>query len=742
MDQIVYQNKVSALRAERDDGVPFGVEGAAGVPVVQRYIGIALRWKWLIIGSMAAALLLGIVLTLLMTPQYTATTQLEISREGSRIINVGDTEPEGGAVDLEFYQTQYGLLGSEALVDRVAKELRLVDDRAFFSLFGRDDLAEIDDAQFASRAERDKRQRATRQILLDHVSVDPIRLSRLVDLSFTSPDPALSARVANAWAQAYIQFNLERRFEATAYARNFLEDRLEQLRGRLEESERDLVGYASAQAIINLPAGRTAEGETQERSLTADSLTALNEALAETTAARLAAESRLARGGAESTPEALTNPTINSLRARRAEVAAEYARLLTQFEPGYPAAQALKSQLDVIDRALGAENGRVAASLQRNYSDALDQEKRLQARIDQLKDQFLDQRRRSIEYNIYQRDVDTNRELYDGLLQRYKEIGVAGGVGNNNIAIVDPAVPPEQPSSPRPLINIALSLMFGLLFGSALAILREQLDETIRDPSDVEQKLGIPLIGAAPDTKSGRPLEELEDLKSGLSEAYLAIQGVLAFASDHGVPRTLAVTSTRAAEGKSTSAFAIANTIARNGVSVVLVDGDMRSPSVAEYVGLSNNAGLSTYLSGDDDLDRLLVRKEGHRLTYLPAGPQPPNAADLLRGDRFERLLKELLARFDQVIIDSPPVMGLADAPIIAREAEGVAFVVEAGKLKSRVIQRALARLVQVRAPIVGAILTKFDARQAAYGYGYDYGYGYGYGETYGSKSDGARQPA
>jgi polysaccharide biosynthesis transport protein len=200
----------------------------------------------------------------------------------------------------------------------------------------------------------------------------------------------------------------------------------------------------------------------------------------------------------------------------------------------------------------------------------------------------------------------------------------------------------------------------------------------------------------------------------------------------------LVTASTRAAEGKSTSAFAIANTIARNGVSVVLVDCDMRSPSVAEFVGLPNTTGLSTYLSGDDDLDRLLARKEGHRLTYLPAGPQPPNAADLLRGERFGQLLRELLRRFDQVIIDSPPVMGLADAPIIAREAEGVVFVVEAGKLKSRVIQRAIARLVQVRAPIVGAILTKFDARQAAFGYGYDYGYGYGYGETYGSKRDGA----
>lgn len=737
MDQHVYQKMASSLRAERDDPGAFVAAPPHAVPLVSRYIGIATRWKWLIVGAVAAALLVGILLTLLMTPKYTATTQLEISREGDRIINVDDTQQDSNSVDMEFYQTQYGLLGSEALADRVAQELRLVDDRGFFELFDRQDLVEMENADFASREERDKRKRAVRQILLDNLSVDPIRLSRLVDLSFTSPDPVFSARVANAWSAAYIQFNLERRFEATSYARKFLEDRLAQLRSKLEESERKLVGYASNQAIINLPAGESSEGETQERSLAADSLAALNQELAQATAARIAAESRLPRSGSNASTEALANPTVSGLRTRRAEIASEYSRLLTQFEPEYPAARALKSQLDVIDRALAAESGRVSSSLQQNFRDAAEREARLQARMEGLKGDFLDQRRRSIEYNIYQRDVDTNRQLYDGLLQRYKEIGVAGGVGNNNIAIVDSAVPPEKPSSPRPLLNIALSLVFGLVLGSLLAILREQLDESIRDPSDVEQKLGIPLIGAAPHTKTGQPLSELNDVKSGLSEAYLAIQGVLAFASETGVPRSLAVTSTRSGEGKSTSSLAIAKTIARNGVSVVLVDGDMRSPSVSEFVNIPNTLGLSTYLSGDDDLDRMLVQDDGQRLTYLAAGPQPPNAADLLRGHRFNQLIAELLQRFDQVVIDSPPVMGLADAPIIASAVEGVVFVIEAGNLKSRVIQRALARLKQVRAPLIGAVLSKFDARQAAFGYGYDYGYGYGYGNVYGNDADG-----
>ena len=701
-----------------------------GSSVASQYLAIASRWKWLILGCVAAALLVGVLLTLLATPQYTATTRLEINRENNHIVSVEGAEPAAQPVDMEFYETQYGLLQSRGLAEAVARELRLTDDPKFFKMFGREDLLESGQRGARLSANNQEREQFVIEVLLKRLKVTPIRLSRLVDVSWTSPDAAFSARVANVWANAFIQSNLERSFNATSYARNFLENKLGQLKQKLEDSERQLVGYASDEAIINLPAGEGPKGKTQERSLTADSLESMNEALAQATADRIAAQSRVSAGSGGTAKEALENTAIASLRERRATTAAEYSRLLTQFEPGYPAARALAAELKQLDASIAREESRVGGSLNETYRDSVRREQDLQDRVNALKSSFLDQRRRSIQYNIFQRDVDTNRELYDGLLQRYKEIGVAGGIGANNVAIVDRADVPDRPSSPKPLINLLLALLGGLSLGVVLALLREQMDETIRDPADLEKRLGTPLLGVIPMAHGDDPWEEVKDPKAGLTEAYISVQSSLAFASDHGIPQTLVVTSTRASEGKSTTAYAIAYWIARGGARTLLIDADLRSPSVHGNLGLTNERGLSNYLAGSQAIDSLLQHPDGQPLAVLTAGPQPPNAAELLRSPRFAALLAELRAKFDHVIIDSPPVMGLADAPTIASQAEGTVFVIEARSVKERVARRALDRLRQSRAHIIGTVLTRFDPRGAPLGY--DYGYGYGYGSTYG----------
>jgi capsular exopolysaccharide synthesis family protein len=686
----------------------------------------------MILGAIGLALLLGVVLTLLATPRYTALTRIEISREGARIVQVADVEPENPMGDQEFYQTQYGLLRSQSLAERVARELRLAENPDFFSMFGKSSEYErvSGGATRLSASARDELVRLASNILLDNVTVLPMRLSRLVDIGFTSPDPALSARVANAWATGFIRSNLERRFEATSYARTFLEQRLGQLRERLEGSERQLVSYASREAIINIPVASGGTGDTRpvERSLTADSLAALNNELARATAERIQSQSRL-RGASGATAEALTNQAITNMRSRRAEAAAEYSRLITQFQPDYPPARALAAQIQQLDASIAREEGRVGSSLERNYRDSLAREQTLSRDVESLKQAFLDQRRRSIQYNIFQRDVDTNRQLYDGLLQRYKEIGIAGGVGTNNVSIVDQARVPDRPSQPRPFINLLLALIAGTIAGVGLALAREHIDETVADPSDLERRIGIPLLGVIPVSESAELLDELKDPKSILIDSYLSVQTNLAFSTDHGTPRSIAVTSTRPAEGKSVTAFAIAYTIARNGSRTLLIDGDMRSPSVHVEVGIENTRGLSNYLSGTSDLAGLIRQLDNEPFSVLPAGPQPPNAAELLRSSRFENLMAELFTRFDHIVIDSPPIMGLADAPIIGSRTEAVVFVLEARGVTARVARLALSRLRQGRAQLLGAILTKFEAKRTNYGYGYDYGYGYGYGQ-------------
>lgn len=689
-----------------------------------------MRWRYVILGAMALCVLLGLIVTLLMTPKYTAISTVEISREADKVTEFQGVEREAGTADQEFYQTQYGLLRSRSLSERVANQLRLVDDPKFYDMLGSapDTPAfQLVNGRYPAGL-RAERQRVAGKMMRDNLSINPARLSRLVDIAFTSPEPSFSSQVANAWAESFIQTNLERKVQATSYGRNLLQRQLGQAKERLDESQRQLVNYASAQQIINLPAQPGGDGKTtSERSIVADDLAALNSALAQATTQRIGAEARFQEAGsAGASTEALRNTAINNLRQRRAELAAEYQRLMVQFEPGYPAAKAVQSQISQLDRSIVREEGRVSGSLEADYREAQQRERALLTRVNSLKTDFLNLRRRSIQYNIYQLEVDTNRSLYDGLLQRFKEIGVAGGVGINNIAVVDPADVPQKPSSPRLLLNLLISLLAGLGLGTLAAFALEQIDEAIADPAEVEQRLGLPLLGSVPKLEEGTPKDALLDRKSELFDAYLAVQTNLAFTTEHGVPRSFAVTSTRPAEGKSTTALALATTLARAQRKVILVDGDMRSPSVHHLGGVGHERGLSNFLSGDDKIETMLFQMKDLGFTAMSAGPIPPNAAELLTGLRLEVLISRLLESYDHVIIDSPPVMGLADAPLIAARVEGVIYAVESHGIRSSLVKTALGRLASANARIIGGVLTKFEARKAHYGYGYEYGYGYG----------------
>ena len=701
-------------------------------PIVVQYLRVVQRWKWLIAGSFAVSAILALLVTLLMTPQYTAEATLEIQRQNDRITQVRGVEPETSSVDMEFYQTQYGLLQAHSLSERVATDLRLYSEPQFFEMFGDGETAASIRANPAanSTAVRQERIRRAGATLLKRVNIAPVRLSRLVSVRFTSPDPQFSARVVNAWTRDFVQAELERRFDATSYARRFLEQHLEQLRGRLEQSERQLVAYAERQRIINIPSSVSSSAvpgsaTVTERPLVAEDLSALNQQLNEATAARMMAESRLHGRGGE-TPEALQNSAISTLRERRAEMAAERARMLTQFEPQYPPAQALSNQIQDLDRSIAREEGRVNGMIRSAYASAVQREQALHSRVATLQEDLLNLRGRTIQYNIYQRDVDTNRQLYDGLLQRYKEIGVAGGVGVNNVAIVDPGQIPNRPSSPNLIRNILLAMIFGGILGVGLAFAFEQIDETISNPGDVERALSLPLLGTIPKSDSDDPRQDLGDRKSPLVEAYLSAQTSLGFTTDHGTPKSFIVTSTQPAEGKSTTAYALAHSLARTGRSVVLVDADMRSPSLHHLFDVKNEQGLSNYLAGSGNLLAMVRKGSDEGPALLPAGPPPPNAAELLVGDRLGHAIQELQNHFDHVILDVPPVMGLADTPLIASRVEGTIFVVESHATRSSRALIAVRRLKDAHARILGVLMTKFESKRAHYGYGYDYGYGYG----------------
>ena len=572
-----------------------------------------------------------------------------------------------------------------------------------------------------------QRELAAAGMLLGNVRIEPIRNSSLVEISYVSRSPAMSARIANAWPQEFIAATIDRQFASTAEARQYLESCLENLRGKLQQSEQELITFSNAHQIVTLGTSRDSNGKTESpRTLVASNLEALNSALNQARTERIAAESRASTRANESSVEMLSNTAISSLRSRREEAAADYAKLLVQFEPGYPPARALKSQIDLLDNAIAREAGRVANTRVSSYNEAVRRERDLIAQVQALKSQFDQQQRDTIQLNIYQRDVDTNRQLYDALLQRYKEIGVGGNVGSTNVAIVDQAKVPTGPSSPVLPFNLAIALFAGIILSMATVLGLEQIDEGIRNPDDVERLIEVPLLGNVPLVSTDRD-EALADPKSLLSEAYQSARTALAFSTDHGLPRSLVVTSSRAHEGKSMSCMGLAIAICRTGRKVLVIDADMRSPSLHHMTGCGNIRGLSNLLAGESNSPTCIVDAGVAGLSVMPAGPMPPNAADLLSTERLAGLVKDLLKQFDCVLIDSPPILGLADAPLLSGAVEGVVFVIQAERVPVRAIRSSLDRLRQVNTRVFGAIVTMVDYSRHRIGYGYGYGYGYDY---------------
>ena len=699
-------------------------------PILLQYWHTALRWRWLMTGIIAGTLVIGVVATLLMAPLYTAKVQVQIDRQQKQVTKVEGLDAETNAQDLEFYATQYTLLKTRPLAERVASELGLYKSGAFLEAHGLD--ADIITKKVPGKSEAQLREEHKRRVvglLLENIEISPIRTSKLVDASYTSRSPELSAAIANKWASSFIALSMDRQFASTADARKFLEERLASLQDKVEQSERAVILYGSNADIVNLDQIRDSEGRTLgNRTLVGASLEQLSQALNAATAARIEAQAR-AGGGGDTTAEATSSATLAGLRQQRASAAAEYAKLSVQFEPEFPAVKQYAEQIRTIDAAIARETARIGEARTREYREAKRRESELKAKVDQLKGDMDQQNRANIQYNIYQREADTNRQLYDALLQRYKEIGVAGSVGVNNIAIVEPAIVPDKPSSPKMPLNLAIALLLGIGLAAATVFALEQIDEGIREPSQVEPLLGVPLLGMTPAVADGNLYEELRDPKSHLFDAYFSIRSSLAFATNHGLPRSFAVVSTRPAEGKSSTSLALAQIIGRTGKRVLLVDADLRSPSIHSMVERSNEVGFSNYLAGENDWSHIVQETSIKNVSIIAAGPVPPSAAELLSGDRLVQFVKEGLGQFDHILIDSPPVLGMTDAPLISKSVEGVVYVVQAGGAAVRGVKASIQRIRQVNGHIFGIVLTKVGNNAKGYGYGYGYGYGQRYGE-------------
>jgi capsular exopolysaccharide synthesis family protein len=684
--------------------------------------------KWLVAAVAGTVFVLALVLTLLMTPMFRASSTLQIERDAIKVVNVEGLTPAESPMDRDFYQTQYELLQSRSLALRVIQDLKLVRAPQFAKT-----IEAVDkrfDAARAGGATRSKLQAEEHALVapvLGALTIEPVRNSRLVKLNFDSSDPRLAAHVANAWADAFITSNLERRFDATAYARKYLEERLKQLKGKLEDSEKQAVQFATTEQIVSV-------GD-DKPSLSAQNLSDLNASLAQAQDERIRTEAawmQAASGSGMGLPQVVSNLLIQRLREQRTGVAAEYQEKLRTYKPDYPDMQRLQGQLNEIDRQIGAEVANIRASIKAQYDAARTQESMLTARISGLKGDVLDLQNRSIQYNILMREAATNRELYDGLLQRYKEIGIAGSVGTNNVSVVDRADVPDRRHSPRLSLNLAVGLLLGLFAGVLAAFLVHHLDRSIQSPKALEALTHRPVLGVIPRLADDvTPLLASIDLRSPFSEAYRSVRTALQFATTHGLPHTLLITSPGAGEGKTTSALELARNIAQLGKRVVLVDADLRNPSLHRLLDVSNNVGLSSILAGAADAAAALQVTSERGLSVITSGPLPPNPPELLAGDALSTLLATLKDRFDTIVLDGPPVLGLADAPLLAHRVEATLLVAAAESTRSDALQGALQRLLSAHAHVLGTLLTRFDLKGKGAGYGYG---GYTY-YAYGAKT-------
>lgn len=724
-----------SARAEQDD-LPseYGANDGMFAIDFQRIIALVRREAVGIAAIVALAVGLGVVATLLTTPMYTARSSVLVEQQADQIVEGGELTPAASYQDADrFLQTQVDVFNSRSLAGRVVQAERLATNPAFFGAV-KGKMPNEEDLPSGAKGEKalaDYRVEQAILLLQQNLSITLPRESRVISIGFRSANPALSAQIANAFSEQYIAGNLNRKFESSSYAREFLTQQLQEARTKLEDSERELNQYSRAAGLIRVTGQGTNADKETTLSVTNESLVQANSSANQGAAERAAAEDRwqaIANVPVLSMPQALANPAMQAMIKQQAEVDAELAAAKARYRDDYPAVLALQTQSVRIARQIETLGNGIKRSVYLDYQAALEKEKTLKGEVASLKGAALTEQDRGVQYNVLKRVAETNRSSYDALLERYNQLNASAGATANNVSIVDKADIPSEPSSPNLLKNLAIAGVLGLVLAAAFVFLRDHFDDTVRSPLDVEAKLGVPLLGLIPRAETGAQealLQVQTDPKLPISEAYVALVTNLTYSTANGAPRSIAVTSSQASEGKSTTANALALDFARLGKQVLLIDADMRRPTLHRIQSKKLAAGLSDILSGHATLvDVKFAYASQDNLSLVHAGPRPPAPSLLLGGGRFAALIAEAEAMADIVIVDCPPLLGLSDTASIAAHVDAVLLVVDSSQGHRGAVKSSIRRLTLVGARVLGAVLTKFDPKAAGSDSGY-YGYSY-----------------
>jgi capsular exopolysaccharide synthesis family protein len=687
--------------------------------------GILFRQRWLIGSIIVLALLGGLMVTLLSTPMYEAEAKVAVKPFGKYIVEGQDVEQGISPFQVyDFLATQVEIIKSRSLAETIVNQLDLASRS---DLLGKD----VDERRAPGMSDEEwlkaKKQMAV-SLLTSSVVAEVPSENWVITIGFRSPSPTLAAEMANAYADAFVARGSASTIATNRYALDYLESQIEETRKRLAEAEQRANAYARNSGII-LDPSFAAEGVTSA-TLTASNLASINARFAEARAARIEAEQRyraLQNVPAAQLPEVQSNSALQSLIAERTEKLAQLADLRQRYNDDFPQIRNLEAQLKVLDAQIERTSADIKAAARSQFLVAQAQERALANELQALAGTRMVEQDRQVELGVLEREAQALRDELKALLDRYNEVKSAANVDPGTISKLDSAIVPSSPYAPNIFKNLGLALVFGVFLAGVLAVARETLDDRIRSLDEVEEKIGLPLLGHTPFVES-RDLEVLGANRfSALMEAYSSIRAAI----DFSMPRNrnvIQLTSSQAGEGKSTTAVILAELFAGLGRRTLLVDADLRRPGVAALLGMERpKVGFVEVLLGHVALEEAVVKGMHKNLEILPMGAIPPNPVEILGSQELRDFIAKYREEYSLIIFDSSPVLGLADAPMLAHLVDGTVFVLEANKLPFGRARAAVRRLSAAGGHVIGVILTKYRALEAGEPYDYQYDY-YQYG--------------
>ena len=698
-------------------------------PLLEDVWRILKKRKHWVINTAAATTAVAVVWAIFAVPMYRSEAALLIEPNTPNVLDIDQVISSAKGTE-EYYETQYEILRSRSLAERVILTEGLATEPAFANAVSgpRSALRSALRSMQSGPATHEVEQARLLRRYADSLRVRPYRDTQLVRVAFTSPDGRLSARVANAHANAFINQGLQLRSAASEEARDFLETKLDELKNRVKESEFALNEYRKKHGIISLDS---------KANLVIDRLAELNAKLtqAETERVTREADARLIQErGPSSLPAVLSSPLIATLKESLARLEGEYAFLSTRFAAGYPRLAQLKAQIVESRSRLQREMTDIVAGVESSFLAARTKEDAIRARLDAQKAVALDLKDASVDYAMLEVEAETNRQLYDSVRARIKETGMAAELRASNVVLLESALVPIESSGWGKLSVLALSLLMGAIAGVGLALLAERLDTRIRTAEELEN-FGLPHLGSVPDFAA--PPEGSASLLGGEAplapfraenslpvvygndsvgtEAFRRVRTSLLLSQADEPPRVILVTSSSASEGKTTTTLNLAAILAQMGGPVLVIDADLRRPSCSRMLGLPSGPGLTELLTGDGPSQGF--QQAGAGVSILGAGKRPPNPTELLSSQRMRRLVEETRERFDYVLIDSPPVLPVSDSVILAGLVDGVVLVADQKTTARHALRTAHQRLGLARAKVLGTILNRADIEPGEYSY-------------------------